>query len=99
MYVSGDGCPAITIKLFLAEVNLDRHSREIILLADVVLKEAAIVLADILREVAEECKLRSWCWQLHCILNANILTLHCWWRSILNNWQDKVVELRCWDTT
>ena len=84
-------------KLFLAEVDLDRYSREVILLADMILQESAIVLADILREVAEECELRGWGWQLHCVLDADILTLHGWWRGILDNWQDKVVELRCWD--
>ena len=95
--VSGDRCPAITIKLFLAEVDLNRHSREIILLADMILQKSAIVLADILREVAEERKLRGWGWQLHCVLDANILTLHGWWWGVLDNWQDKVVELRGWD--
>ena len=84
-------------KLLLTEVYLDRHTREIILLTDMILKEAAIVLADVLREVAEECKLRSWGWQLHCILDADILTLHGWWRGLLDNWQDKVVELRSRD--
>ena len=84
-------------KLFLAEVDLDRHSREVILLADVVLQESAIVLADILREVAEECELRGWCWQLHCVLDANILTLHGWWWGVLDNRKDKVVELRSRD--
>ena len=61
--------------LLLAEVYLDRHAGEVVLLADVVLKEAAVVLADILWQVAEECELRSRCRQLHSVLDADILTL------------------------
>ena len=45
------------------------------MLAEMILQEAAIVLADILRQVAEEYKLRSWCWELHRILDTDILTL------------------------
>ena len=61
--------------LFLAEIYLQWHTREVPMLAQVVLQEATIVLANILRQVAEEYKLRSRCRQLHRILDTDILTL------------------------
>ena len=67
--------PLKTIFLLLAEVYLNWHSREIPMFAQVILQEATIVLADILRKVAEEYELRSWCRELHRILDADILTL------------------------
>ena len=54
--------------------------------AEMILQEAAIVLADILWQVAEECELRSRCRQLHSVLDADILTLYCWWWGSLDNW-------------
>ena len=45
------------------------------MLAQMILQESAIVLADILRKIAEEYKLRSRGWELHRIFNADILTL------------------------
>ena len=67
--------PTRMIFLLLTEVYLDWYAREIPMFAQVILEESAVVLADILWQVAEEYKLRSRCWELHCILDADILTL------------------------
>jgi hypothetical protein len=43
-------------ELFLSEEDMHRTSEEVEVGAELVLKEAAVRFADVLREVAEECE-------------------------------------------
>ena len=61
--------------LLLAEVNLDRYTREIPLLAHLVLKVAAVRVLDVLWQIHKERKLWCWRWKLRSILDADILAL------------------------
>ena len=63
--------------LFLSKVNLHRNARKIPLLAHVVLQEATIRLADILRQIHEEGELRRRRGQLRDVLDLDVLTLGC----------------------
>ena len=80
-------------KLLLAEVYLDRHSREVPLLTELVLKEATIRLLDVLWEVHEERKLWRRRWELRHILDFDVFALCCCGRIVLDEWQEEVVEL------
>ena len=62
-------------RLFLSQEHLHRASQEVKITSKLVFKESSVRLADILRKIAEEDKLRSRCRQLHRILDADILTL------------------------
>ena len=52
--VARSGCSSL--RLFLSEEHLHRAAEEVELRAELVLQEAAVRLADILRQVAEEGK-------------------------------------------
>ena len=63
-------------QLLLAHEDIDGRSREVPLLANLVLKITTIGLLDPLRQVAEEHKTWNLCiWQLHTELNLDILAL------------------------
>ena len=83
--------------LFLAEIDLHRDTREIPVPPYRVFKEAAVVLAHVLRQVAEKHELGCSRRQLHRIFYSDILPLYRGWRSLLHDRQHVVVELRCRD--
>ena len=81
--------------LLLSEIDLNRYSRKIPLIANLILQVAAIRLLDILRQIDKERKLRRGSRQLRSVLDTDIFTLcRCGW-IILNNRKDIVVKLRC----
>ena len=45
-----------SLRLFLSQVNLYRTAEEVEVASELVLKEASVRLADVLRKVAEECE-------------------------------------------
>ena len=80
-------------ELFLSEEDMHRTSEEVEVGAELVLKEAAVRFADILRKVAEECERRRSCRELGHILDLDVLALPCWRRIVLDLRKHDLVEL------
>lgn len=79
--------------LFLSEEDVHRTSEEVEVGAELVLKEAAVRFADVLREIAEESERRRSCRELGHILDLDVFALPCRWRIVLDLREHDVVEL------
>ena len=79
--------------LFLSEEDLYRTSQEVEVSAELVLKEAAVRLTDILRKVTEECKRRRAGRELCDVLDLDILSFPSWRWIVLNLRKHNLVDV------
>ncbi len=79
--------------LFLSQAHLYRTSQEIEVRAQFVFEEPPVRLADVLREVAEECERWRAGRELCYILDLDVLALPSRWWIILDLREHYVIEL------
>ena len=80
--------------LFFSEIDGDRHSVEIPYFAHSVLNKPSVRVAYVLRQVAEEYKLRIRCRQLGDIFYLYPFAFYRGWGILfLHYWQEVVVQL------
>ena len=65
--------------------------------SELVLEEAAVRLADVLRKIAEECERWRTCRQLGDVLDLDVLALPCWRRIVLDLRKHDLVDVRSLD--
>ena len=83
--------------LLLSEEDLYRATKEIEVSTELVLKEAAVRLTDILRKVAEECERWRAGRELCDVLDLDVLALPCWRWIIFNLRKHYFVDIRSLD--
>ena len=79
--------------LFLSEEYLYRTSEEVEVRTELVLQEALVRIADVLRKVPEECERRRAGRELSNILDLDVLALPCWRRIVFDLRKYRFVEL------